>query len=62
MKGHSEDADKWLRIANCQGVGPVIFGRLLEKFGSPEEILNASMASLAQVEGIGGKTAEKIFR
>jgi len=62
LKGHSEDADKWLRIANCQGVGPVIFGRLLEKFGSPEEILNASMASLAQVEGIGGKTAEKIFR
>jgi DNA processing protein len=62
LKGHSEDAGKWLRIANCQGVGPVIFGRLLERFGSPEEILNASMTSLSQVEGIGGKTAEKIFR
>lgn len=62
MKGHSENIDKWLRLAHCQGVGPVLFGRLLERFGSPDEILKASTASLAQVEGIGGRTAEKIFR
>jgi len=40
----------------------VIFGRLLAYFGSVEAILGASVSTLAKVEGVGEKTAEKIFR
>jgi DNA processing protein len=60
MNGHSEDIGNWLRIVHAQGVGSVIFGRLFEHFGSVEAILAAGAGSLAQVEGIGQITAEKI--
>lgn len=40
----------------------MIFRRLLDFFGSIEQILGASVSSLAKVEGVGEKTAEKIFR
>ncbi|HBG26769.1 MAG TPA: DNA-protecting protein DprA [Phycisphaerales bacterium] len=39
-----------------------MFGRLLNFFGSIEGVLGASVSSLAKVEGIGVKTAEKIFK
>jgi DNA processing protein len=42
-------------------VGPVLFGRLLHFFGSVERVLTASMSELARVEGIGEKTAQRIF-
>lgn len=62
MEKHSENIDKWLRIVRAQGVGPVVLGRLLEHFGSAEAILAAPPGSLAQIEGIGQVTAEKIVR
>ncbi len=36
MEGHSSDIRNWLGIVHSEGVGPVIFGRLLERFGSVE--------------------------
>ncbi|MDD5010872.1 MAG: DNA-processing protein DprA, partial [Phycisphaerae bacterium] len=60
MRKHSENIDKWLKLVHSEGVGPVIFGRLLERFGSPEAVFAASVNSLTKVDGIGEKTAEKI--
>jgi len=57
---HSEGIEKWLRLIRADGVGPVTFTRLLERFGSVDGALGASAASLAKVEGIGFKTAERI--
>ena len=41
-------------------VGPVRFGRLLERFGSPTGILSATGSSLRAVEGIGQEVASVI--
>jgi DNA processing protein len=60
LGNHSENIRDWLKVVHSEGVGPVIFGRLLERFGDVEAILGASVGSLSQVEGIGEKTAEKI--
>jgi DNA processing protein len=60
LGNHSENIGQWLQIAQADGVGSVIFGRLLEHFGSVEAILAAGAGSLAQVEGVGKITAEKI--
>ncbi|HAL44476.1 MAG: DNA protecting protein DprA [Planctomycetes bacterium GWF2_42_9] len=62
MGNHSSSIRHSLRLVRSEGVGSVIFGRLLAFFGSIDAILGASAASLARVEGVGEKTAEKIFR
>ncbi len=45
----------------ANGVGPVTFLKLIEKFGSPEKVLGAKASELAQVEGIGIKSSERIL-
>jgi len=60
VHGHSPEIEKWLRLARAEGVGPVIFTRLLGHFSSVDKALGASVAQLAKVEGIGWKTAERI--
>ena len=62
MEGNSKYIRNWLKLVRAQGVGPVIFARLLKQFGSVETILGASAGLLAKVEGIGTKTAEEICR
>jgi len=42
------------------GVGPQTRSRLLGRFGSVENVRNASKADLLDVEGIGEKTATAI--
>ena len=42
------------------GVGPVLYRRLMETFGSPERILEADEYALTRVEGVGPKTAQAI--
>ena len=62
MDNHSENIDKWLQIIRADGVGAITFGKLLTYFNTIEAIHEASLHQLAKVEGIGEKTAEKIFR
>jgi len=58
----SSAAIEHLRWALTPEVGPVLFGRLTERFGSAQAALGASAGQLAQVEGIGPATADKIAR
>jgi DNA processing protein len=44
----------------AEGVGPVIFARLIKHFGSAERALGASASALTKIDGIGLKTAEQI--
>ena len=62
MEGNAKDVRNWLRLVRCNGVGPTIFARLLEYFGSVDAVLSASAAGLAKVDGVGQKTAEHILR
>ncbi|MGC9260800.1 MAG: DNA-processing protein DprA [Phycisphaerae bacterium] len=52
----------WITLSRCPGVGPVLLCRLLEVLHTPENILAAPVAQLAQVEGIGPNRAVAIAR
>ncbi len=47
-------------LDDVQGVGPETRKRLLGRFGSVENVREASLADLRSVEGVGEKTAETI--
>ena len=47
-------------LQSLPGVGPARAARLLDHFGSVQKVLNASIASLSTVEGIGPETAHGI--
>jgi DNA excision repair protein ERCC-4 len=47
-------------LTSLPGIGSKVATRLLEKFHSPRNVLNASIAELARVPGIGNMRAEKI--
>ena len=51
-----------LRWALCDGVGPLLFSRLMIQFGTAEAALAATAGALAQIRRIGDKSAEKIAR
>ncbi len=57
---NSEGIASWLKLIRADGVGPVIFARLLVQFGTVDRALGASVGELMRVEGIGSKTAEGI--
>ena len=49
-----------LRLALVSGVGPRLWRRLLERFGTPEAVLRAAPSALREVEGVGTKVARNI--
>lgn len=51
-----------LRWALTDGVGPILFSRLLVQFGDAEKALGASVGQLAEIQRIGRKSAEQIAR
>ena len=57
---NSEGIGSWLKLIRAEGVGPVIFGRILAQFGTVDRALGASVSELMRVEGIGPKTGESI--
>ena len=51
-----------LRLTMVAGVGPLTCRSLLERFGTPSQVLDASISTLRDVPGVGPKLAEKIAR
>ncbi len=60
--GSDDDLLAMLRLTLVSGVGPLTSRTLLERFGSASRVLNASISSLRDVQGVGPKLAEKIAR
>lgn len=58
---HSVDIEKWLKLIRADGVGSTTFGKLIDRFGSVDRVLGASVSELTKVDGVGFKTAEQIF-
>lgn len=50
-----------LRLASQTGIGPRIRARLLEYFGSPQAVFDASAADLSRIEKLGARAAESIL-
>ncbi|MCG3178112.1 MAG: hypothetical protein BIFFINMI_00435 [Phycisphaerae bacterium] len=55
-----ERLEPLLRLHMTEGVGSVTFANLMDRFGSPEAALGASVLQLQGVPGIGEATAERI--
>lgn len=51
-----------LRLALVPGVGPRIYQRLIERFGSAEQVLSALSGELRDVAGVGDKLCRAILR
>lgn len=47
-------------LQGLPGVGPIRARRLVEEFGSVEDVVTASVDALMDVEGVGSKTAESV--
>ena len=47
----------YLRLHLTDGLGPVLFRRLIEKFGPPEDVLRVGRERWLGVEGVGAKVA-----
>lgn len=47
-------------LCSLPGVGEKLASRMLEKFGSPSNSLNASITELSKIEGMGESRAQKI--
>ncbi len=47
-------------LSSLPGVGEKLATRMLEKFGSPLKVVNASLSELSKVEGLGEARARKI--
>ena len=60
LQPNSVGIEQWLKLIRAEGVGPAIFARLIERFGTADRVLGASVAELAKVNGLGFKTAERI--
>jgi len=58
----SQPARACLHWALTDGVGPRLFQRIVERFGSPEAALGASASALAELRGVGREGAERIAR
>jgi DNA processing protein len=58
----SDHARPHLHWALTDGVGPTLFRRIVERFGSAEKALGASASDLASVERIGRDSADRIAR
>ncbi len=53
--------DSLLGLYSIPSIGPTRMRKLISVLGSPEQVLNAGMRRLKQVDGIDRKTAEKII-
>lgn len=52
----------WIWLSQLPGVGPVLQKRLLQFFQTPENIYDAEMVELMNVQGIGKEIAERMIK
>ncbi len=57
---NSVGIENWLKLIRADNVGPVTFTKLIKHFGTIDRALGASVSELADVDGIGFRTAERI--
>ncbi|KJS29897.1 MAG: hypothetical protein VR64_18855 [Desulfatitalea sp. BRH_c12] len=50
----------WLTLKSVPGIGNLLCARLVRHFGAPQQVLNATIEALAQVEGITPRLARAI--
>ncbi|MBF0572218.1 MAG: DNA-protecting protein DprA [Desulfamplus sp.] len=51
----------WFILKNIPGVGNILYRRLIKRFGSPENVLNAHKQDLMTIKGMGDKALSSIL-
>ncbi len=51
----------WFLLKNIPGVGNILFRRLIERFGSPDNVLNAHRHDLISIKGMGSKVLSALL-
>jgi len=59
-KSNDIQKQQLVALSSLPGVGEKLAIRMLEKFGSPSKVFNASSTELAKVQGLGNARAKKI--
>jgi DNA processing protein len=54
---NKDDLTYWVALRSVEGVGSVSYRNLLEKFGSPDRVFEATLRELEQTAGLNHKTA-----
>ena len=60
MQTRSDSVLSWIGLSRVPGVGRVTFRKLVDLFGSPEQVLSATKEELASVEGLSEKMISAI--
>ncbi|MFO7859868.1 MAG: DNA-processing protein DprA [Desulfosalsimonas sp.] len=60
--GNQDRVCAWIALRQAPGVGPLTCKRLVEHFGSPENVFCADESRLLQVEGMGAKSARAVLQ
>ena len=60
--GNQDRVCAWIALRQTPGVGPLTCKRLVERFGSPENVFCADESRLLQVEGMGTKSARAVLQ
>ena len=55
------DNKYWVWLSRIEGIGSITIRKLIERFQTPETIWNLGKKELLNIEGIGGKIADKIL-
>lgn len=50
----------WIALKDVKGVGDVLIGNLIEKFGSPKRVFDASESAIIKTQGLNRTTARMI--
>ena len=56
-----QNIQEWIALSRIPGVGSLRFQFLIEHFGSPEQVFQASTRELSMVKGIDNKTTQSII-
>jgi len=55
-----ENILSWFHLKGVPGIGNHLFKRLIDRFGSPETVFQASRAELIEVEGVSSRLADAL--
>jgi len=61
QKAAPDDRFEWLALHLIPGLGNIVCKNLLERFGDPQHIFQASISDLMEVDGVRKETARKIL-
>ncbi|MBW1915525.1 MAG: DNA-protecting protein DprA [Deltaproteobacteria bacterium] len=61
MLNRSDEIYSWLALNRIQGLGNISIKNLLDRFGNPDRIFQASLSDLTSVQGVRKDSAQKII-